>query len=288
MELLDIINKNTSYINFECVQLIHEEILKNLYENYSSIALVGKNEYFYEFMNVQQYLTFFKKCFHKSISISQVIETMDLEKYKKVKISLLNSSIKKRLAIARELLKECEILILDDILQNIDDESKKVILKWLESLVNPSFKIITTSILLKDVFLFPGEKYYVNNKTFQRIEEEEEKKDTSEKILIKSQETTYVLQFKEIDYVESLNGKCIFFVRGNSFATNFTLEEIEEKLAYKGFYRCHRSYIINISRVSEIIRWTKNSFSVKITNYENTDIPLSKGRAQEMKEILAK
>lgn len=55
-----------------------------------------------------------------------------------------------------------------------------------------------------------------------------------------------------------------------------TLQQLEGRLKPYGFYRCHRSYIVNLQKVREIIIWSKNSYSLKLIGDENTIIPLSR------------
>ena len=45
-----------------------------------------------------------------------------------------------------------------------------------------------------------------------------------------------------------------------------------------GFFRCHRSYIVNLQKVREVITWTRNSYSLILENKEKTSIPLSKAK----------
>ncbi|MDE5864586.1 MAG: LytTR family transcriptional regulator DNA-binding domain-containing protein, partial [Lachnospiraceae bacterium] len=45
------------------------------------------------------------------------------------------------------------------------------------------------------------------------------------------------------------------------------------------------SYLVNMQKVVEIIKWTRNSYSMKLVKYENVDIPLSKAKIQELKNM---
>lgn len=49
-----------------------------------------------------------------------------------------------------------------------------------------------------------------------------------------------------------------------------------------GFYRCHRSYLVNLHKVKEIINWSKNSYSVVIRNSTEDKIPLSRTKYSEI------
>lgn len=51
-----------------------------------------------------------------------------------------------------------------------------------------------------------------------------------------------------------------------------------------GFYRCHRSYIINLQKVKEIISWSKNSYSIRLNYSKDSLIPISRNKINEIEE----
>ena len=53
-----------------------------------------------------------------------------------------------------------------------------------------------------------------------------------------------------------------------------------------GFFRCHRSYIVNVQRVAKVERFTRNSFNLTLSDAAHSFIPLAKGRAEEMRATL--
>jgi len=73
---------------------------------------------------------------------------------------------------------------------------------------------------------------------------------------------------------------------GETFPTQFTLSELEGRLARSGFFRAHRGYLVNLQHVTEVIPFTRNSFSLRLDDPESTLIPLSKTAAGELKDLL--
>ncbi|ABX43948.1 LytTR family transcriptional regulator DNA-binding domain-containing protein [Lachnoclostridium phytofermentans] len=90
----------------------------------------------------------------------------------------------------------------------------------------------------------------------------------------------------EIDYAESVDGETYVNVNGKAFQATLTLTQLEERLRDYGFFRCHRSYIINIQKIREIISYSRGSYVLRLSNYENSQIPLSRQKLEEMKELL--
>lgn len=102
------------------------------------------------------------------------------------------------------------------------------------------------------------------------------------RITVKSEDKTLFINPEDVDYIEGSEGKVNIHFNGESFKADYTLNELEEKLKIYGFYRCHRSYIINLQKVTETITWSKNSYSIKIYGLQNTFVPLSRNKVKEI------
>ncbi len=78
---------------------------------------------------------------------------------------------------------------------------------------------------------------------------------------------------------------CLETIEG-SLPTQFTLTELEERLARSGFFRAHRSYLVNLQHVKAVVPYTRNAFSLILDDADSTEIPLSKSAAAELRELL--
>ena len=107
-----------------------------------------------------------------------------------------------------------------------------------------------------------------------------------EKIPTKVNEKIVLFDPPEIDYIESNEGQSFLHIKGESFPSVSTLNELEARLLPFGFFRCHRSYIVNLQKVREVITWTRNSYSLVLDDAEKSTIPLSKTKMVELKELL--
>jgi len=107
------------------------------------------------------------------------------------------------------------------------------------------------------------------------------------KIPAKTGDKVILFDPTEIDYIESQEGKAQLVINDEHFAIDTSLTEIERKLEMYGFYRCHRSYIVNLQKVREIITWSKNTYSLRLQNRAESTIPLSRTKVQEIQEIFS-
>lgn len=67
------------------------------------------------------------------------------------------------------------------------------------------------------------------------------------------------------------------------YYTTKTLQELAEKT---NFFRCHRSYIVNLEKVKEVYSWFNGTYKLIVDNIENDEIPVSRLHVKEVKMAL--
>jgi ABC-2 type transport system ATP-binding protein len=154
-------------------------------------------------------------------------------------------------------------------------------------------------VAFKDTLLLGEKAYRLNDEGLIELNQnkEEVKNDIEEvqykneiykieKIPAKVEERILLFDPTEIDYVESNQGVSNLYVRGDKFPCTISLTDLEERLRYFGFFRCHRSYLVNLQRVREVVTWTRNSYSLSLDDKTKSSVPLAKGRLDELKAVL--
>jgi two-component system, LytTR family, response regulator LytT len=64
-----------------------------------------------------------------------------------------------------------------------------------------------------------------------------------------------------------------------------TLEELLESLDGNLFWRAHRSFLVNINRIREVVPWFKSSYQVKMDDKKQTEIPVSRAQTRRLREL---
>jgi ABC-2 type transport system ATP-binding protein len=277
--------------------------LAYLKKNISSIGVVHREEIFYEKMTIEAYMKFFSSLLGSKIDYKEILLKLALLDIGDEKIKNLNFSQRRRLSFARERLKEPKLLIFQEPILNIDRDGAKIIVENIEELRTKGTAVIITSVLFKDALML-GERAYTlskeglvelnNNKEEANNNDNEKDKEEVkespiykiEKIPAKVEERILLFDPTEIDYVESEQGISNLNIKGEKFPCTLSLTELEERLKYFGFFRCHRSYLVNLQRVREVVTWTRNSYSLSLDDKIKSSIPLSKGRLDELKTVL--
>lgn len=275
------------------------QLLKDNFKDFSKEIGVYLLEYkLYERMSVQEYLKFFKTLYSSKISIDNLLRKIGLLDKQNVKIHKLSYSQKQRVHIARAVINNPKLLLLEEPTQNIDLESCIIIRKLLSDKVNEGMSIIFTTSSYEEAEALGTEIYTMDEKGLHKniIESKDVNKDEDiitidknikiEKIPAKVNDKIILFNPLELIFIESNEGNSYLNARDEKLPCPLTLQELEKRLEIFGFYRCHRSYIVNLQRVREVIPWSRNSYSLILDDEKETSIPLSKGRFDKLKDIL--
>lgn len=89
---------------------------------------------------------------------------------------------------------------------------------------------------------------------------------------------------KDIYYVESVEDKCYACTREKAYQIGMTLAEAEEKYAYLGFFRCNKSFVLNIRKVLSVKSELGNRIDATLDNGEH--IIISRHYAKAFRALL--
>lgn len=109
----------------------------------------------------------------------------------------------------------------------------------------------------------------------------------SAKLLVKSGGRLYLVDADDIIYATIQDGVISIVTRDLEGQSNFrTVEELQGNLDPKTFWRVHRSYLININRIKEVVPWFKSSYQLKMDDRKQTEIPVSRAQTRKLRELL--
>src|SRR5258708_32171715 len=76
-------------------------------------------------------------------------------------------------------------------------------------------------------------------------------------------------------YATSRDGQPFLRTATEEATTNLTLQELETRLAGRGFFKDHRAYLVNLQHINSEIQYTHNSYTLQLSDRHATLIPLS-------------
>jgi two-component system response regulator LytT len=64
-----------------------------------------------------------------------------------------------------------------------------------------------------------------------------------------------------------------------------TLEELLDLLDPAIFWRAHRSFVVNINHIREVVPWFKSSYQLRMDDKKQTEIPVSRAQTKRLREL---
>lgn len=121
-------------------------------------------------------------------------------------------------------------------------------------------------------------------KTKTAVEEAKPAGQLLERILIKEGSKVIILPAEKVDYIEAQDDYIAVRSDGKSHLKMQRLAALEAQLDPRRFVRIHRSYILNIDRLSKIELYAKDSRTAVLK--DGTQLPVSRTGYDKLKELL--
>lgn len=109
----------------------------------------------------------------------------------------------------------------------------------------------------------------------------------SSKLVVKSGNRMVLVDSSDIIYATIEDGVIRIVTKDLDGHSNFrTVEELQGNLDPNVFWRVHRSYLVNINRIKEVVPWFKSSYQLKMQDRKETEIPVSRAQTRKLRELL--
>ena len=108
----------------------------------------------------------------------------------------------------------------------------------------------------------------------------------SGKIVLQAQSRLLLVDQKDICFASIDDGAISVIttaIEGQSKCR--TLEELLELLDPQMFWRAHRSFVVNINQIKEVVPWFKSSYQLRMSDKQHTEIPVSRAQTKRLREL---
>jgi two-component system response regulator LytT len=118
------------------------------------------------------------------------------------------------------------------------------------------------------------------------IEQHQTPRTHSGKIVLQSGSRLLLIDQKDICYASIDDGVISVAtqtIEGQSKCR--TLEELFDLLDPAVFWRAHRSYLVNINHIREVVPWFKSTYQLRMADKKQMEIPVSRAQTRRLREL---
>ena len=114
-----------------------------------------------------------------------------------------------------------------------------------------------------------------------------ERQDRREQLAVKVADRFLLVQSDEVVHASVEDDVITVVTNSLSGTSNYrTLDELQARLDPAVFWRVHRSHLVNINKIKEIVPWFSRNYILKMRDGKGTEIPVSRSQTKRLREYL--
>lgn len=89
----------------------------------------------------------------------------------------------------------------------------------------------------------------------------------------------------DIYYAEAQEKVTNVFTKSGTYTMPMSISDFHAMLPQDRFYRCHRSYTVNLSQIHEIVPWFNNTYLLRLRDMD-AEVPVSRSKVKEFRQLM--
>lgn len=107
------------------------------------------------------------------------------------------------------------------------------------------------------------------------------------KLLLKTNQRLLLIDAVDMVYATIQDGLITIVTRDVEGISNYrTLEDLQAHLDANRFWRVHRSYLVNIDRIKEVVPWFKSTYQLRMDDRRSSEVPVSRAQTRRLRELI--
>ncbi len=97
---------------------------------------------------------------------------------------------------------------------------------------------------------------------------------------------TILLDQDDLVYAYTQKDNVYLKTTDEQYRTRYTLKELESRLDQQSFFRCHRCYIVNLSKIREMVPFFSGTCTLIMADQQQSEVPVSRKQSRKLKSLL--
>ena len=260
------------------------------------IGVLFEDDLLYDRHTVRGNLEFYCQLHHLPRNrVDEALDLVGMSDQAQKRVDKLSPSTQRRLAFARTLLPRSPILLLDQPILRTDSDTQALFARLITQAAAEGTAILVTAEDLSWAGKFCTHVVELENGRVLSSHTQEADQKLSlvapERLIpykVPARKDDRIVLYDPADllYATSRDGKTVLRTASEEAITNLTLQELENRLSGRGFFKAHRAYLVNLQHIKAIIQYTRNSYTLQLDDSQETMIPLSKQSEKELQALL--
>ena len=108
----------------------------------------------------------------------------------------------------------------------------------------------------------------------------------SGKVVVRSGQRLLLVDQHDIRFASIEEGEIsVVTATAEGLANCRTIEELTDQVDPQTFWRAHRSYLVNIGHIREVVPWFKSSYLLRMDDRKHTEIPVARAQIKRLREL---
>lgn len=106
----------------------------------------------------------------------------------------------------------------------------------------------------------------------------------SERFAVRKRGREIMVEMADIDWVEASGNYAVLHVGGDTLEIRSSLSKLEGELDPKRFVRVHKSYLVNVTRITEVTPWVSGDWRIRLQ--DGAEVNLSRRYRQRFESLV--
>jgi two-component system LytT family response regulator/two-component system response regulator LytT len=105
-------------------------------------------------------------------------------------------------------------------------------------------------------------------------------------LLVRANNRQFIVHANDVIYATIDDGLITLVTTNLEGHSNYrTIEDLQANLDPDRFWRVHRSFLVNVNHIKEVVPWFKSSYQLRMDDRKHTEIPVSRVQTKRLREL---
>ncbi len=105
------------------------------------------------------------------------------------------------------------------------------------------------------------------------------------KLSLWKNDNIHVISVDDVYYASASEKITEVFTRRDRYTVHASITDFQALLPDDYFFRCHRSYVVNMSKIREIVPWFNSTYLLRLHDL-NDEVPVSRSKVKEFRQLM--